>query len=125
MKPKILTVDDSQTIRSIIKKMLAGFQCDILEAADGIQGLATAKKETPDLIILDIDMPGMNGLELLMNLRNDDRFIRTPVFMLTSKSKAENIRIAMELGIAAFIAKPFKRELFVSRIQKVMPLCPA
>jgi two-component system, cell cycle response regulator len=125
MKPKILTVDDSQTIRSIIKKMLSEYECDIIEACDGLQGLDMAKKEAPHLIILDIDMPGMNGLELLMNLRNDDRFMRTPVFMLTSKSKAENIRIAMELGISAFIAKPFKRELFVAKVQKVLALPPA
>jgi two-component system cell cycle response regulator len=125
MKPKILTVDDSQTIRSIIKKMLSEYQCDIIEASDGLQGLAMAKQEAPHLIILDIDMPGMNGLELLMNLRNDDRFVRTPVFMLTSKSKAENIRTAMELGISAFIAKPFKRELFVAKVQKVLTLPPA
>ena len=122
MKPKILTVDDSQTIRSIIKKMLSGYQCDIIEAADGIEGLAKARKEDPGLVILDIDMPGMNGLELLMNLRNDDRFMHTPVIMLTSKSKPENIRIAKELGIAAFIAKPFKRELFLDRVQKVLQL---
>jgi two-component system, cell cycle response regulator len=125
MKPKILTVDDSQTIRSIIKKMLSEYECDIIEACDGLQGLDMAKKEAPHLIILDIDMPGMNGLELLMNLRNDDRFMRTPVFMLTSKSKAGNIRIAMELGISAFIAKPFKRELFVAKVQKVLALPPA
>lgn len=124
MKPKILTVDDSQTIRSIIKKMLSGHQCDVIEAADGIQGLAKAREEEPSLVILDIDMPGMNGLELLMNLRNDDKFMHTPVFMLTSKSKPENIRIAKELGIAAFIAKPFKRELFLDRVQKVLSLCP-
>jgi len=124
MKPKILTVDDSRTIRSIIKKMLSGYQGDVIEAADGIEGLARAREEEPDLVILDIDMPGMNGLELLMNLRNDDRFMHTPVIMLTSKSKPENIRIAKELGIAAFIAKPFKRELFLERVQKVVSLHP-
>ena len=124
MKPKILSVDDSRTIRSIIKKMLSGYVCDVIEAADGIEGLAKARSEEPGLIILDIDMPGMNGLELLMNLRNDDKFMDTPVLMLTSKSKAENIRIAKELGISAFIAKPFKRELFLARVQKVIPLRP-
>jgi two-component system cell cycle response regulator len=124
VKPKILTVDDSKTIRSIIKKMLSEYQCEVIEAADGIEGLAKVRQEEPSLVILDIDMPGMNGLELLMNLRNDDRFMNTPVLMLTSKSKAENIRIARELGIASFIAKPFRREIFFSRILKVMPLSP-
>ena len=124
MKPKILTVDDSKTIRSIIKKILTEYQCDVIEAVDGIEGLAKAREEEPHLVILDIDMPGMNGLELLMNLRNDDRFMRTPVFMLTSKSKPENIRIAKELGIAAFIAKPFTRELFLDRVLKTLHLSP-
>jgi two-component system cell cycle response regulator len=124
VKPKILTVDDSKTIRSIIVKMLAVYQCEVIEAADGIEGLAKARAEAPGLIILDIDMPGMNGLELLMNLRNDDRFMRTPVFMLTSKSKPENIRIAKELGVAAFIAKPFTRELFLDKVWKALPLSP-
>jgi two-component system cell cycle response regulator len=124
VKPKILTVDDSKTIRSIIKKILTEYQCDVIEAVDGIEGLAKAREEEPHLVILDIDMPGMNGLELLMNLRNDDRFMRTPVFMLTSKSKPENIRIAKELGIAAFIAKPFTRELFLDRVLKTLHLSP-
>ena len=124
MKPKILTVDDSQTIRSIIRKMLSGYQCDVIEAKDGLEGLAKVREEEPSLVILDIDMPGMNGLEMLMNLRNEDRFMHTPVVMLTSKSKPDNIRIAKELGIAAFIAKPFGRDLFLDRVQKVLPLSP-
>ncbi len=122
MPHTILSVDDSQTIRSIIRKMLLPFDCKLLEAEDGMKGLEIARKSHPDLIILDIDMPRMNGLEVLMNLRNDSQSKNTPIFMLTSKSKEKNVRIALKLGVKAFIGKPFKRDELIDKIQGVLPL---
>lgn len=124
MHPKILTVDDSKTIRMIIKKMFSPYHCDLFEADNGLKGLAIAVEKNPDLIILDIDMPGLNGLEVLMKLRNNDKYMKTPVFMLTAKSKATNVRMAMDLGVSAFIAKPFKKAELLDRIQKVLTLTP-
>ena len=124
MPPKILSVDDSKTIRSIIRKMLTDYQCELIEATDGMEGLEMARELAPDLIILDIDMPRMNGLEVLMNLRSDDRFAKTPVFMLTSKSKEKNVRIALRLGVKAFIGKPFKRSELIEKIRSILPLSP-
>ena len=125
MVKKILTVDDSQTIRSIIKQVLKGYKCEILEAASGDEGLEMTQNENPDLIILDIDMPGMNGLEMLMKVRNDDAIMNIPVIMLTSKAKPQNIRIAKELGILAFLSKPFKRSMLIEKISSVFELPPA
>lgn len=125
MSPKILTVDDSKTVRTIIRKMLSEYSCELIEAEDGMEGLAKAREESPNLIILDIDMPKMNGLEVLMNLRNDNKFEKTPVFMLTSKNKMQNVRIAMELGVSGYVGKPFKRLDLIERIRKVLPLSPA
>ncbi len=122
MRPKILTVDDSKTIRCIIKKVFEGYDCEVSEAKNGIEGLTVAGKIHPDLIILDIDMPEMNGLDMLMHLRNNDSFISTPVFMLTSKSREENVRLAMELGVKAFIAKPFKRDELLVKVKQLMDL---
>lgn len=122
MLPKILSVDDSATIRSIIRRMLLPYNCELIEATDGLEGLEMARELNPDLIILDIDMPRMNGLEVLMNLRNDDQSKSTPVFMLTSKSKEKNVRIAIKLGVKAFIGKPFKRDELIEKIQHVLPL---
>ena len=122
MHPKILSIDDSKTIRSIIRKMLMPYNCELLEAQDGLEGLQMAKDLDPDLIILDIDMPVMNGLEMLMNLRSDKQSKETPVFMLTSKSKEKNVRVSLKLGVKAFISKPFNREELIDRIQKVLPL---
>ena len=100
MPPKILTVDDSKTVRTIIRKALNDFTCELFEAEDGEEGLTKARKENPDLIILDIDMPRLNGLDVLTNLRNDDNFTKTPVFMLTSQNTAESVRSALKLGIS-------------------------
>ena len=124
MPTTILSVDDSKTIRSIIRKTLMPYDCKLVEAADGMEGLEKARELKPDLIILDIDMPRMNGLEVLMNLRNDDHSKHTPVFMLTSKSKEKNVRIALKLGVKAFIGKPFKRDELIKRIQGILPLSP-
>ncbi len=124
MPTTILSVDDSKTIRSIIRKTLMPYDCKLVEAADGMEGLEKARELKPDLIILDIDMPRMNGLEVLMNLRNDDHSKHTPVFMLTSKNKEKNVRIALKLGVKAFIGKPFKRDELIKRIQGILPLSP-
>lgn len=122
MTKKILTVDDSRTIRSIIKQVLSGYDCEILEAGSGTEGLSITKEQNPDLIILDIDMPEMNGLEMLMKVRNIDDIMNTPVIMLTSKAKPQNIRIAKELGVMAFLSKPFKRSILIEKISKIFDL---
>jgi CheY-like chemotaxis protein len=121
---QILTVDDSKTIRTIIKQILSEFDCQVIEASNGKEGLEAILKERPDLVILDIDMPGMNGLDMLMKVRNNDDIMNTPVIMLTSKAKPHNIRIAKELDIVAFLAKPFNRQLLIDRISKVVELSP-
>lgn len=121
---QILTVDDSKTIRTIIKQVLSEFDCRVLEASNGMEGLQAILKERPDLVILDIDMPEMNGLDMLKKVRNNDDITNTPVIMLTSKAKPENIRVAKELDIVAFLAKPFNRQLLIERISKVVDLAP-
>ena len=65
MKVKILTVDDSKTVRIIVRKAFKSFDCDVLEAQNGVEGLAMAAKQTPDIILLDITMPVMDGVEML------------------------------------------------------------
>ena len=66
---KILTVDDSRTIRLIVSKAFKSFDCEVLEASNGVEGLAVATKEKPDIIILDITMPIMNGMEMTRRIR--------------------------------------------------------
>ena len=80
MRYKILTVDDSKTVRIIVKKAFKTYDCEIIEASNGVEGLATAAKEAPDVILLDVTMPVMDGVEMLTKLNG--KAIRIPGFMV-------------------------------------------
>ena len=85
MTPRILSVDDSQTVRMALARLLRPFACELDEAANGEEGLARARQQKPDLIILDCNMPVMDGLIMLRQLREEPELRRTPVIILTAK----------------------------------------
>ena len=122
MTLKILTVDDSKTIRMIVKKALKTFDCMIIEAEDGEVGLAAATKEKPDLIILDITMPVMTGVEMLGKLKENPELKDIPVIMLTAESGKENVVQIVKMGVKDYMVKPFKGDQLIDRIKKIMPL---
>jgi len=124
MTLQILTVDDSTTIRKIVRRALDNFNCEILEAQNGVEGLATANKEKPDLIILDITMPVMTGIEMLQRLKEQTQLQAIPVIMLTAESGKEAVTRAVRMGIKDYIVKPFKGPELVQRIQKHIRLMP-
>jgi DNA-binding response OmpR family regulator len=124
MAYKILTVDDSTTIRKIVKRALDSFNCEILEAQNGVEGLAMANKEKPDLILLDITMPVMTGVEMLERLKAQQELKEIPVIMLTAESGKESVTRAVRMGIKDYIVKPFKGPELVERIQKHIRLTP-
>ena len=121
---RILTVDDSTTIRKIVRRALDNFNCEILEAQNGVEGLAAANKEKPDLIILDITMPVMTGIEMLERLKGETTLKAIPVIMLTAESGKEAVTKAVRIGIKDYIVKPFKGPELVERIQKHIRLAP-
>jgi len=121
---KILTVDDSTTIRKIVKRALDSFNCEILEAQNGVEGLAMANKEKPDMILLDITMPVMTGVEMLERLKAQQELKEIPVIMLTAESGKESVTKAVRMGIKDYIVKPFKGPELVERIQKHIRLTP-
>lgn len=122
MSIKILTVDDSKTIRMIVAKELKPYDCMVLEADNGVVGLAVASREKPDLIILDYTMPVMDGLEVLARLRADPTLKATPVIMLTAEAGREMVVKIAKLGVRDYLIKPFKGELLVERVGRVVPL---
>ena len=124
MAYKILTVDDSTTIRKIVKRALDSFNCEILEAQNGVEGLAMANKEKPDMILLDITMPVMTGVEMLERLKGEQELKEIPVIMLTAESGKEAVTKAVRMGIKDYIVKPFKGPELVERIQKHIRLIP-
>ncbi len=124
MEPKILTVDDSKPVRLIVKATLRHFACSILEAANGIQGLELAKQERPDLILLDSDMPLMDGVELLTSLKADSELRTIPVIVLTADSARANVLSFARLGVRGYVVKPFKKEVLLEKISQIIDLKP-
>lgn len=122
MPIKILSVDDSRVVRMIVARALKPYDCQIFEAANGAEALEVARRERPALVILDVTMPVMTGLEMLSKLRQEPELQATPVLMLTAESSQENIAKADELGISGYVAKPFKEEQLLEKVRQVVTL---
>ncbi len=117
---KILVVDDFSTMRRIIKNLLRelGFN-NTVEADDGKTALPLLKKYHFDFIITDWNMPGMNGLELLKNVRADPNLSTVPVLMVTAERKRENIVMAAEAGVNGYIVKPFTASTLKEKMERI------
>jgi two-component system cell cycle response regulator len=124
MATKILTVDDSKTIRLIVAKAFKPFDCQIVEAASGVEGLEVAAREKPDIILLDVTMPVMDGFEMLTKLKADDALKGIPVIMLTAEAGRDNVLRIAKLGVRDYLIKPFKEELIIERVGRVVTLNP-
>ncbi len=124
MRHKILTVDDSKTVRIIVRKAFKGYDCDILEAANGVEGLALAAKERPDLILLDVTMPVMDGVEMLTKLKADPLLKSIPVMMLTAEGGRDHVLKIAKIGVRDYIVKPFKEDVMVEKAGRIIDLKP-
>lgn len=124
MKPKILTVDDSKTIRLIVGKAFKPFDCEVLEAANGVEGLAVAAREHPDLVILDLTMPIMDGVEMLSKLKSNPDLKAIPVIMLTAEAGRENVLKIAKMGVRDYLVKPFREDVLIERVGRVIDLKP-
>jgi two-component system cell cycle response regulator len=124
MRKKILTVDDSKTVRIIVRKAFKAFDCDILEAGNGVEGLAVASKEIPDLILLDITMPVMDGVETLTKLKSDPQLKGIPVMMLTAEGGKEHVLKIAKIGVRDYIVKPFKEDTLIEKTNRIIELKP-
>ena len=120
--PKILSVDDSRTMRMMVKRAFRNFQCELFEAADGAEGLAAALANKPDLIVLDYNMPVMDGVTMLRNMRENADLKRTPVIMLTAEDSNEIISTVARLGVRDYIIKPFEDENLLSKVTRIINL---
>ena len=124
MTPTILSVDDSQTVRRILRRLFSPFVCDVCDAANGEEGLAMAAQRKPDLIILDHNMPVMDGVTMLRRLREDPNLRRTPVIMLTAEAGCENIATVARRGVRDYVTKPFREDQLLAKVGRLIPLVP-
>ncbi len=116
-KQKILVVDDDQTIVKVIKNILEGEGFDVAIAYDGIDALVQVKEYKPDLIVLDIMMPELNGYDVCHKIKFDSPYKNVPIIIITSRDQEIDPRIGQMMGIG-YLQKPLNREVFLALIKK-------
>jgi len=122
MNKKVLTIDDSKTLRMIVGKHLKPFQVEILEAENGQVGIEIARKDKPDLILLDYNMPVLDGYHTLTELKTDPELKSIPVIMLTTETVKDTVMKLIKLGLKDYVAKPFTRETLLQKVNPVLNL---
>lgn len=116
----ILSVDDSPSVRQMVKLTLAGAGYDVVQANDGAEGLAAARSRQADLVITDLNMPVMNGMALIRELRRLPGYQGTPILFLTTESDGELKKEARAAGATGWVTKPFQQEQLVAVVRKVL-----
>jgi chemosensory pili system protein ChpA (sensor histidine kinase/response regulator) len=121
-QPTIMVVDDSLTVRKITTRLLmrAGYQ--VVTAQDGVDALEQLKEIIPSVMLLDIEMPRMDGFELTKLMRRDDRTKGIPIIMITSRAADKHRDHAMSLGVSAYLGKPFQEEELLEQIAALLPV---
>lgn len=117
---KILTVDDSASMRAMVVFTLRGEGFDVTEAVNGKEGLDKAKAGNFDLIISDVNMPIMNGLEFVTNVRQEANYRFTPILMLTTESGNDLKQMGKSAGATGWIVKPFDPQKLIAVVRKVL-----
>jgi two-component system alkaline phosphatase synthesis response regulator PhoP len=119
-KEKLLVVEDEGDIRELISFNLEMCGYDVIRASHGIEGWEKAKNEKPDLVVLDLMLPGIDGFEICRRLRKDRTTQSIPIIMLTARSEEENMVKGLELGADDYVTKPFSPRVLVSRVKAVL-----
>jgi two-component system alkaline phosphatase synthesis response regulator PhoP len=119
-KGTILIIDDEKDLIELVRYNLEKDGYDIISSTDGQSGLEIAQRHKLDLIVLDLMMPGMDGLEVCRRLRADDRTARIPLIMLTAKATEADRIVGLELGADDYITKPFSPRELVARVRAIL-----
>lgn len=120
MSKKILTVDDSPSIRQMVSFTLKSAGYEVLEAADGNTGLSQAQSGKVDLVLTDQNMPGMDGLTLIRNLRKLPGYASTPILVLTTESSDQMKALGRAAGATGWLVKPFDPEKLVDVVKRLV-----
>jgi DNA-binding response OmpR family regulator len=120
----VLIIDDSKTVCAVLRKMLRENGFTTTEAYDAESGIALMEKELPELIFLDIVLPGMNGFEALRSIRRNPRTDNIPIIMISGNESATEQFYVQRIGANDFMKKPFSRAEVFSRVERVLDLVP-
>ena len=119
-KEKLLVIDDEKEFVDTVAERLEAKGFDIVKAFDGKEGLEKVHLEKPDLVILDVMMPKMNGYDVCRKLKLDENFKNTPVLMLTAKFQPNDIEFGKKMGADAYLTKPLELEALLHKINALL-----
>ena len=116
----VMVVDDSITMRRVASKLLQRHNYDVITAKDGIDALAQLEDANPDVMLLDIEMPRMDGFELATHMQNEPVYSNIPIIMITSRTGEKHRDRALEIGVSNYMGKPYQEEELIRNIQKAL-----
>ena len=123
-KPRILVVDDEPLIVKLLAKHLEAEGFTVLTATDGYEALTKARAESPDLILLDVILPKLNGYEVCTMLKQDTRHQNIPIVMLTAKAQEKDERLGKDCGADVYLRKPLRIQPLLERIRALLGEAP-
>lgn len=120
--PTVMVVDDSITVRKVTARLLQRHQYQVMTAKDGVDAITQLHDDIPDVMLLDIEMPRMDGFELATIIRHDDRLKHIPIIMITSRTGEKHRERAQEIGVNQYLGKPYNEEKLLSTIEEMLEL---
>ncbi|HFE67198.1 MAG TPA: response regulator [Chloroflexi bacterium] len=122
LSQSVLIVDDEQMTRSLLRMMLQREDYRIYEAGDGVEALTAVRQYHPDLILLDVMMPNMDGLTVCKRLREDVNTANMPIILLSAKTQSSAIQEGLQAGADLYLTKPVPRDVLLHNIQSLLPV---
>ncbi len=116
----VMVVDDSITMRKVTQRVLERADLEVITAKDGVDAVEKLQERTPDLMLLDIEMPRMDGYELASYMKNDSRLRNVPIMMITSRSGEKHRQRAMEIGVERYLGKPYQESDLLRQVQEML-----
>ena len=115
-----MIVDDSITVRKVTTRLLERYGFEVVTAKDGVDAVSLLQDRVPDVMLLDIEMPRMDGFELARHVRNDERLRHIPITMITSRTGDKHRERAMQIGVNHYLGKPFQEHELVKTIHNLI-----
>ena len=120
MSKRILVVEDQEDARRIVRDLLAASDYELIEATTGEEGLALAERERPDLILMDIQLPGLDGYEVTRRIKANEALRKIPIIAVTSYALSGDDQKAFEAGCDAYVTKPFVPRELLAKIREYL-----
>ncbi len=116
----VMVVDDSITVRKVTERLLSRYDFEVITAKDGVDALTVMLEQIPDIMLLDVEMPRMDGYELATTMRNDERLRQIPIIMITSRTGEKHRQRAMKIGVNEYMGKPYQEAELIDNIRTLV-----